>query len=191
MACLKWKSVLERKRNPPKEKCVEEVARLEDQYTESDKSQQRNLEGSGVGDLMEDKSILIFRERINVVTDLDPFVLYHEAWAMILRCDQKYYPVGKRTSQDISTTQSGVKVLKDRMDSERALELLGGNLLPVLDKNSPLLQLKISIAHIRTEREYANPIKFWVGIHADQVSTKVNLKTGDTGVKCIQVDDVL
>ena len=191
MAVIKWKQKLENFRNPTAKNVLTKETATSEQYLLSHDEKNIEPQGSGIQDLSRENSILIFKERINQIFQLDPFVLYHEAWAIMLRSDQKHYPIEKRTNKDTVTTLSKVKVVKDRIDSSKALELFGGNVLPILDKKSPLLMLKIMIAHRRTESDYANPVKFWIGVHLDQVTTKVNLKVGNTGVKCTRVDEVV
>ena len=192
MAVVKWKGILAKKRttqnlaNPS----LMQQERKEDYQPSEPKIENKSL-NSNLSELLRTPSILVFSERNNKLEELDPFILYHEAWALLLRSDQKYFPVTKRTEKDITVTLSGVKVLKDRMDSEQATKLFGSDCLPILEKNSPLLKLKVMIAHQRSEWDYENPAKYWVGIHHDQVTTKINLKTGNTGVKCVRIDEVV
>ena len=193
IAIIRWKEILLQIRaqrgNSLKvnQEPDDQFSEPKDQYLPSEVTGQVKPVNNSIEELLHTPSIPVFIERTNKLGELDPFVLYHEAWALLLRSDQKHFPLAKRTEKDITMTLSGVKVLKNRMDSIQAAKLFGSDCLPVLEKNSPLLYLKLIIAHQRNELDYENPVKFWIGVHADKISTQINLKTGNTGINCVNI----
>ena len=195
MAIIKWKVILERFRGNKFKSVTDETKTIaEDKPADlysSDQPKNSNVAVNDEVNMPPDPTLIIFKERDSSVGVIDPFLLYHETWALLVRSDQKHYRIGKRTEKDVLMTKSGIKVLEDRMDNEQAIAIFGVDYLPILSKESPLLKSKLHIAHKRSEMDYENPAKPWIGVHCDQVSTKINLRTGNTGVKCVAMDEVV